>query len=350
VGCQLGLQRYGAGMPMTRIANLQQNFGVPLPVGTQWGLLKQTAQVLAPVFAELQRLAAQSPLIHTDDTYMRVLALSKEMEVPPDAEEPDAESKRTGVFTTGVVARTADYDIALFFTGRQHAGENLRDLLRQRSPDLPTPIQMSDALSRNAPKEFATVLANCNCHGRRQFVEIVEHFPTECRQVLESFRQIYHFDAQTKEHQLSPQARLEFHQTQSGPVMESLHTWIQTQLDTRQVEPNSGLGKAFKYLLKHWQPLTLFLRLPGAPLDNNICEQALKRAIRHRRNSLFYKTVTGAWVGDLFMSLILTCQYCGANAFEYLTALARNPQAVREHPGQWLPWNYPTALAQLNSS
>jgi transposase len=231
-----------------------------------------------------------------------------------------------------------------------HVHAAAHNLLRQRSPDLPAPIQMSDALSRNLPKGFATILANCNCHGRRQFVEIVEHFPTECRQVLESFRQIYHFDAQTKEPPLSPQARLQFHQTHSGPVMEQLHTWIQIQLDTRQVEPNSGLGKAFKYLLKHWQPLTLFLRLPGAPLDNNICEQALKRAIRHRRNSLFYKTVTGAWVGDLFMSLILTCQYCGTNAFEYLTALARNPQAVREHPGQWLPWNYPTALIQLNSS
>lgn len=350
VASQLAVLRYGAGVPMNRIAELQQNFGVPFPAGTQWGLLKEAAQTATPVFTELQRLAAQSPLLHTDDTHARVLALAKELKELTAPEEPEADSQRTGVFTTGVVARTGEHDIALFFTGRQHAGENLRDLLKHRSPDLPAPMQMSDALSRNVPKEFATILANCNCHGRRQFVEIAEHFPSECRHVLESFREIYHHDAQAKEHSLSPQARLEFHQTHSGPVMEQLHAWIQSQLDAHQVEPNSGLGKAFKYLLKHWQPLTLFLRHPGAPLDNNVCEQALKKAIRHRKNSLFYKTLTGAWVGDLFMSLIFTCQYAQTNAFEYLTALARNPQQVREHPGQWLPWNFQIALAQLNSS
>ncbi len=350
VSCLLAVLRYGAGVPMNRIAELQRNFGVPVPPGTQWGLLKETAQVAEPVFQELQRVAAQSPLIHIDDTYMQVLALAKESKAAPDPEAPEADSERTGVFTTGVVARTGEHDIALYFTGRQYAGENLRDLLKQRSPELPAPMLMSDALPRNVPKEFAIILANCNCHGRRQFVDLVEDFPAECRQVLESFRQIYHFDAQAKENGLSPQARLEFHQTKSGPVMDQLHTWMQALLDTHQVEPNSNLGKAFKYLLKHWDPLTLFLRQPGAPLDNNICEQMLKKAIRHRKNSLFYKTLMGAWVGDLFMSLIFTCQYAQTNAFDYLTALARNPRLLREHPDRWLPWNYQIALAELNSS
>ena len=64
-------------------------------------------------------------------------------------------------------------------------------------------------------------------------------------------------------------------------------------------------------MLKHWQKLTLFLRVPGPPLDNNICERALKMAIRHRKNSLFYKTLRGAAVGDLYMSLIHTCYLSG---------------------------------------
>ena len=66
----------------------------------------------------------------------------------------------------------------------------------------------------------------------------------------------------------------------SGPVMEGLHVWLVRQFDERRVEPNSGLGKAISYLLRHWEKLTLFLRVAGAPLDNNICEQALKKAIR----------------------------------------------------------------------
>jgi hypothetical protein len=122
--------------------------------------------------------------------------------------------------------------------------------------------------------------------------------------------------------------------------MDKLHAWLKTQLDERKTEPNSGLGQAIGYLLRHWQPLTLFLRKAGAPLDNNIAERALKRAILHRKNSLFYKTVHGAEVGDLFMSLIHTCELNGANPFDYLTELQRHAEELLHNPAAWMPWNY----------
>jgi transposase len=84
---------------------------------------------------------------------------------------------------------------------------------------------------------------------------------------------------------------------------------------------------------------------PGAPLDNNLCESVLKRVILHRKNSLFYKTANGAHVGDVFMSLIHTAEMCGANPFDYLTAVQRHSEAVAQHPEQWMPWNYTEALA-----
>ncbi|RLB55844.1 MAG: IS66 family transposase, partial [Deltaproteobacteria bacterium] len=114
-----------------------------------------------------------------------------------------------------------------------------------------------------------------------------------------------------------------------------------------QVEPNSGLGEAMQYVLTHWQALTLFLRVAGAPLDNNIVERALKKAILSRKNSYFYKTDNGAWVGDLFMSLIHTCELNGANPFDYLVALLRHPEQLRQTPADWMPWNYQQALEQL---
>ena len=98
------------------------------------------------------------------------------------------------------------------------------------------------------------------------------------------------------------------------------------------------------YLLRHWEKLTLFLRVPGAPLDNNICERALKKAIRHRRNSLFYKTQHGAHVGDIFMSLIHTSELCGANPFDYLTELERHAGEAASNPRDWMPWNYRQTL------
>ena len=110
---------------------------------------------------------------------------------------------------------------------------------------------------------------------------------------------VYRHDAMAREQKMSPEERLRFHQQHSRPVMDKLHGWMQSQLDNRRTEPNSGLGKAIQYMLRHWKALTLFLRTAGAPLDNNICERSLKRAILHRKNSLFYKTLNGAQVGDL---------------------------------------------------
>ncbi len=253
-----------------------------------------------------------------------------------------------GMFTSAIVATGEGQKIALFLSGRQHAGENLADVLGRRAAELPPPIQMCDALSRNLPGELKTVVANCLAHGRRQFVDVVNLFPQECRHVLELLGVVYHNDAIARERNLSPQERLLFHQAESGPIMEELHVWLVRQLDERRVEPNSALGKAMAYLLRHWEKLTLFLRVAGAPLDNNICERALKKAIRHRRNSLFYKTCHGAHVGDVFMSLIATCELCGANPFDYLTELDRHAECVGSRPQQWLPWNCRETLERMS--
>jgi transposase len=253
-------------------------------------------------------------------------------------------AERTGTFTSGLVSTREGRRIALFFSGHQHAGENLKDVLARRAADRPAPIQMCDALSRNLPGKLQTILANCLAHGRRQFVEVAEQFPEECRQVLESLRAVYHYDALAREQHLARDERLLFHQLHSGPIMKELQAWLVRQLDEQRVEPNSGLGKAMAYLLRHWEKLTLFLRVPGAPLDNNICERALKKVIRHRRNSLFYKTRNGAHVGDVFMSLIHTCELAKTNPFDYLTQLDRHAAAADTNPQCWMPWNYRETL------
>jgi len=338
VGVLVSLLRYGSGMPFYRLERLQRSLGVPLPASTQWELVEELAQSVTPVFDHLLYVAAQAKTLCNDDTGMRVGQLREQIKAEKDPE-------RTGIFTTGIVASGGDHPIALFFTGRKHAGENLDELLRRRQPRLPTPLQMCDGLRRNEPKQFATILGNCLVHARRAFVEVSSHFPDECRHVLESLRDIYRLDAQAREQNLSPHQRLEFHQTHSQPLMEQLRGWLKDQIDQKKVEPNSGLGGAINYMLKRWEPLTLFLRQPGASLDNNITERSLKMAILHRKNSLSFKTERGAQVGDMFMSLIHTCRLGQINPFDYLSALVENADRVRAHPADWLPWNYGDSLA-----
>jgi hypothetical protein len=241
------------------------------------------------------------------------------------------------------------WTIALFFTGWKHAGENLADVLKQRARELPPPIQMSDALSRNSPKVEGVepLQANCLAHRRRQVVDVAGNFPEECRYVLETLCDVYHHDAQAREQAMSPEQWLRFHQEHSEPLMKRLHEWMEAQFAEHKTEPNSGLGKAISYLLNHWTKLTLFLRQAGAPIDNNIVERALKKAILNRKNALFYKTLNGAGVGDLFMSLIHTCELNGANPFDYLTELLRHSAELKQRPSEWIPWNYRDTLARL---
>jgi transposase len=339
VAVTLAVLRYGTGLPHYRLARLQQSLGVPLPESTQWALLAPLGELAQPVFAELVAQAANAPLLHHDDTTMRILDLRRPGSATAD-QLALMEPQRKGTFTTNVLAEVEHHPVALYFTGWQHAGENLAAVLRQRAADLAPPIQMCDALSRNLCPESHTILAHCLAHGRREFVTVAPSFPAECQHVLEALREVYCFDAEARELGLAPASRLEHHQAHSQPVMDQLKAWMREKLEGKHVEPNSGLGQAIGYMLKHWAPLTLFLRQPGAPLDNNRCERALKLAILHRKNSLSYKTLNGARTGDLFMSLIHTCRLNRINPFAYLLALATHAKEVTSHPAAWLPWNY----------
>ena len=346
----MAILRYGTGLPLTRLEKLQGSLGVPLPASTQWEVVKQASSVFFPAHAELIRQAAQGEVLHNDDTSMKILELMKEdRERKNRGDPPD----RTGMFTSAIVSVREEVRIAMFFTGRAHAGENLAKVLAERAAALRRPIQMCDALSRNVSADFDTIVCNCMSHARRSYVDVVENFPDECRVVLEKLRVVFRNDATARKEKMSPEERLQFHRRESFRPMAELRQWMRKQLRDHLVESNSGLGQAIAYTHNHWRKLTRFLFVAGAPLENNLCERMLKRAIIHRKNSLFYKTEEGARVGDLYMSLISTCELAGANPFDYLTELQKNAAALEAHPERWMPWNYRQTLqrtAELGES
>src|SRR4051812_19688319 len=212
----IALLKYGTGIPFNRMERLETQLGIPLPAGTQWELMEAAAKQIRRVLEEFILQAAQGSVMHNDDTSMRVLKLAR-----------NTDDGRTGTFTSGIVSISGGRKIALYFTGWKHAGENLADVLKQRATAREAPIQMCDALARNSPKLIETLLANCLAHGRRQFTEVADSFPDECRYVLESLGAVYGFDAEAKERSLIAEDRLMFHQTHSAPVMEDLRQWME---------------------------------------------------------------------------------------------------------------------------
>jgi transposase len=341
VGAMVAMLRYGNGMPFHRLQHLQCAVGIPLPAAVQWQLVRQKAEVVLPVHRLLVQQAAQGQLMLVDDTPMKILAeMGKQSEEAAGEQEPGEEGRKKGIRTTAIVSSTAQGKIVLYRTGHSQAGDNMDWLLSRRATDLDAPIQMCDALPSNLPAQFQVILANCLCHARRKVVEVAVAFPREVALVLVTFEQLYANEELVRRQTLSAQERLEFHHLHSGFLMEGLRTWMQVQMSTKTVEPNSSLGQAFAYMIKHWEPLTLFLRVPAAPLDNNICEQILKRAILHRKNSLFYKTRRGAQVGDLLMGIITTCIHHKVDPFRYLTEVENHAAEIASDPEAWLPWNY----------
>jgi len=346
----MALLRYRAGLPLHRLDRLERHLATPVPASTQWEVVNQRVDDVRPVFDELRRQAAQGQVMHNDDSYARILAFMGKRRAALLAEGKLPDPDRTGIFTTAIVSIVGDRPIALFSTSRKHAGENLAELLNQRAAGRPAPLLMSDALERNLPKGHAVDESNCLAHGRRHVVDQVENFPAECAHLLEMLGKVYRVDHLCRRYRLSPLKRLEVHRRWSAPVLDQLRDWITALFAEKRVEPNSGLGQAMNYLLKRWDKLTRFLHVPDAPLDNSVAERALKMAIRHRRNSLFYRSQNGADVGDIYMTLIYTAELHGQNPFDYLTALLGHTRTVAERPADWLPWNYQETRARLQTA
>ena len=347
-GTMIALLKYGNGFPFYRLGKFQSDQGIPLPPGTQWDVIKSVFAKIFPVFEVLENLASQGDVLHNDDTGAKILSIIKEREKARENGEKGEE--RTGTFTSGILSKVDGHRIALYYSGRDHAGENLDNLLDHRPSELDPPIHMSDALKQNETKRNKTRDVNCLSHGRRKFVDLVKIFPDECREVLEKLRVVYKNDKKAKKKKMTGRQRLLYHQEKSGPVMEELEQWLKDQIENNKVEENSSLGEAINYMLNHWDKLTGFLRIEKAPLDNNILERCLKRFILSRKNSYFYRTEYGAFVGGVFMSIIETCHLEDVNPFRYITALQKYSNHVRGDPEKWLPWNYQETVARLSAS
>jgi hypothetical protein len=318
----IGVLKYGTGMPFFRLARLQQRLGVPLPWSTQYELVRDASQSLQPVVDQLWQLAAQADLVFVDDSPMPIL----------QAEKKDRKATRTTV----IVARHAAHWIYLYETSFRHAGDNLERLFSRRPAHLPAPIQMSDALAANAAHPIATLITHCLVHARRYFFDIQNYYPEICEPLLEKVALI--FQAEKQWQQRDPLERLALHRDHSLPRLEQIRDTLASQLEARLIEPNSSLGKAAHYFLDHFDELTGFCRIPGAPLDNNISERALKMPILNRKNAYFFKTDRGAQVGDVWMSLIQTAAFARINPFDYLTFLQENTAAAAVAPEDFLPW------------
>lgn len=333
----VGCLRFQYGVPHYRLAKIQKNSGMGLPVSTQYRMLKQVYYAGTEIYKFLIYLAAQGSIIKADDTGFKILDWLAG-KGPPGKVRDTPRKKAT---TTAIVSDSPKGNkIVLYMTGAREAGHNVRKMLLKRHGDREAPLYMADGLAANNPgSDISVIQLHCLTHARRHFFDIKTSFPEKCEYALDALAKIWKAEAEAKN--LSPGERLTHHQKYSRPVMESLGRWLMDKLESGEIEENNDLGKAAKYMLKRWSELNEFHHLPGVPLCNSETERMIKFIVTHRKNSLFFKTEKGAEVGDVIQSLIATCEQCGTNPIEYLAWIQENKAQAISQPEKYLPWMLP---------
>ncbi len=322
---------------------MQDLLGVPITASSVFDQIEYLSNALYPVFKHLYLLAADAAHYYLDDTTNRILDIKP---IIKKQRNSNKKKERSGVYTSGLIARLdTGQQISLFETNIGYAGEFIDLILQTRDTSKPPPILMCDGLASNKPSNIHSIMSLCNSHGRRQFYDVMSHFPEEVDYILDRYGVIWHNNSVAIDKKLSDEDRLAYHREHSLPIMQEILIWGQSMLqdNSRQqakVEENSGLGKAIRYFIKHYDGLVMFCQVAGAQIDNNKMESALKLVVRNRKNASFYKTQAGASIGDVIMSMIATCTQSGVNAFEYFNLVQRENQKVIYNPEKYLPWNY----------
>ena len=343
----MAINKFYTGTPYYHQENLTDLFGFYISASTIFDQCECVANDSMPVFYELKRQAADAELFLLDDTHNRILEQQPEWRDKPNGK---GQQLRTGVYSSGLIATRADgHEIILFETSLGHAGEHLDSILQNRQTDLPAPKIMSDALGSNTVTKTAVIVCYCNAHARRQFYDLETLYPEEIGWVLDTYGKIWEHEALVKDKQMGDEKRLAYHQEHSLPMMISIREWAYKKMESESFEEYSALGKAIKYFLKIYDGLIMFCMVLGAPIDNNRMEEKLKIVIRGRKTSHFYKTVNGAGVANVIISLIATADQAGENSYDYLVALQKNRDKVKANPKNWLPWNYQKTLAEANA-
>lgn len=339
----LALLKYGLGFPFYRLQRLQNMLDMPLPAATQWLMLKECFSDIEPVVGAFwHHLREHTVQVMIDDTHFKILDLVQE-------NKRDPTRKRTGMRITAMRARDEEGRILhLFVPGRNHAGENMGLVFANRDPSKNRFIQMCDALAANSDHTVQVVIAHCWSHVLRRFREHGED--PDARYVLSIIGQLYDHDRLCQARGLVGRTRKRYLQRHCRPICQQLNRWMKQQFGQRRIEPASRLGQDINYVLNHWQGFIAFLNHPDVPLDNNGCERIVKEVIVQRKNSLFFKTETGALIGMGFTSLISTCQALGIDPFDYLIDLQEHASALRHEPAAWLPWVWAERQKAQNQS
>jgi hypothetical protein len=332
----LAYLRYFSGFASHRFERASGFLGLEVSETTQWDLFESAADRLVPLTRHLKSIASAAQVITMDHTGCKVVAEQRHRRLL------EGESERVGMATSAFLIELAEptHKFALFHTGPIDAGQYLQRLLEPRPPGSGKLIVACDALASNQKQDHPdVVLALCNVHARRAFLDLGKHAPKAVADILRQYDLVFRTERRAKG--LSPEARLDLHQTHSEPAMRRIRDLALSEMLAESRLPGGRIALPFAYVLRHFERLLTFCRLPRAPVHTNEVERALKKPILHRKNSLFFQTFAGSGVADLFTSLFFSAELAGHNPIAFVREALENWSTLARAPESFVPWLVP---------
>jgi transposase len=287
--------------PQYRLEKFYRNIGIPISRSTMCGLLHRGADELRPLHTAALSLVPAAADVHADETSTRQQDLDRR--------------SFTWTFVTP--------DLVVYTYAPTRSGETPKAVLK----DSKGRLVVDQHTGYNAvTKPGGRIRAGCLAHARRKIFEQSEH--PETKEALELIADIYRVEAEAKAAAIvGTEAHLALRRTKSRPLFARLLRWGRRHRD--RFEPRSGIGKAIRYLLRHFRPLGCFLRYPTIPPDNNVAEASLRRVALGRSNYLFFGNEDAGKNFAVLYTLVASCEKNGVNAIDYLTDVLTR---VQSHP------------------
>lgn len=294
---EVATAKYGDHLPLERQVKIMQREGLDIDSQTLWDQTDALARVLRPADDALERLVLSDPMLGADESWWRLME----------------KKKSTKWWAWAIAGRNAVHYKIL--DARSH--DAARDVLGDYAGVVVADGYVAyEALAKpDGGGKFT--LAHCWAHVRRKFVDAEPNYPSPCREMLDLIRDLYLVERKANG---DPGQLAVLRQAESRPIVEKIQA---RAIDYHaQTLPESGLGKAIKYMLRLWPGLKRFLDDPTIPLDNNATERALRGLVVGRKNHYGSRSKRGTEVAALFYGLIETAKLVGVEPRRYLLEAA----------------------------
>jgi transposase len=320
---QVAVAKYADHCPLHRQETIFRRHGAELSRKTMCGWMRQTADLLTPLYDRLRVEVMGSKVVGTDDTPVAVL-------------DRTLTKTRTGRIWTYVgdgehPATVYDYTGTRKREGPEAFLEDYRGYLQADA------YAGYDRLYTEPDRGIVEVA--CWAHARRKMYESRTSDLARAAVALAYVGLLYKVERKARE--WSAEERYALRQRIAAPVLEEFRVWMERE--RANLLPKSPLGGAIGYTLSNWAALRRYCEDGDLPIDNNASERSLRGIAVGRRNWMFFGSDQGGKTAAVLTTFMASCQRVKIDPFAYLKdvlgRVASHPvkQLDQLFPANWTP-------------